>query len=214
MVENIKNAAQKYYPDEFYLCGQSANMYDIKEFSQQDNKVVTLITVICIYLVLLIMTKNWFTPFLLILTIECSIWLNMSIPYFMGDKLSYLGYLIVSTVQMGATIDYAILLTNTYNRNRMDMDKKSAVRKTLGDVFGSLLISAATLCLSGFCLNWASSNAVVKVLGGLIGRGAILAICMVMLLLPVFLMIADRIIPHTYLFKKRKDGEELFKNEK
>lgn len=214
MVENIKEAVQKYYPDDYYLCGQSANMYDIKEFSQQDNKVVTWITVICIYLVLLIMTKNWFTPLLLILTIECSIWLNMCIPYFMGDKLSYLGYLIVSTVQMGATIDYAILLTNTYNRNRMEMEKKAAVRKTLGDVFGSLLISAATLCLSGFCLNWASSNTVVKVLGGLIGRGAILAICMVMLLLPVFLMLADSIIPHTYLFGRGKKRKELLKNEK
>lgn len=213
MVENIKNAAQKYYPDKYYLCGQSANMYDIKEFSQQDSKVVTWITVFCIYLVLLIMTKNWFTPILLILTIECSIWLNMSIPYFMGNKLSYLGYLIVSTVQMGATIDYAILLTNTYNANRAKMEKKSAVRKTLGDVFSSLLISAATLCLSGFCLNRASSNTVVKVLGGLIERGAIFAICMVMLLLPVFLMLADRIIPHTYLFGRGKKRKEMPENE-
>ena len=214
MVENIKETAQKYYPDAYYLCGQSANMYDIKDFSEQDNTVVTWITVISIYLVLLLMTKNWFTPLLLILTIECSIWLNMCIPYFMGDKLSYLGYLIVSTVQMGATIDYAILMTNTYNRNRSELDKKTAVRKTLGDVFGSLLISAATLCLSGFCLNWASSNEVVKVLGGLIGRGAILAICMVMLLLPVFLLLADRVIPHTYLFGGRKKRKELYKNEK
>lgn len=212
MVENIKNAVQEYYPDTYYLCGQSANMYDIKEFSQQDNKVVTWITVISIYVILLIMTKNWFTPILLILTIECSIWINMCIPYFAGKSLSYLGYLIVSTVQMGATIDYAILMTNTYNRNRQDMEKKAAVRKTLGDVFGSLLISAATLCLSGFCLNWASSNEVVKVLGGLIGHGAILAICMVMLLLPVFLLLADGLIPHTYIFGKKR--KELSKNEK
>ena len=214
MIENMKDVTQKYYPDNYYLCGQSANMYDIKEFSQQDNKVVTFITVLCIYLVLFIMTKNWFTPLLLILTIECSIWLNMCIPYFMGDKLSYLGYLIVSTVQMGATIDYAILFTNTYNCNRLELDKRTAVKKTLGDVFGSILISAATLCLSGFCLNWASSNEVVKVLGGLIGRGAILAICMVMLLLPVFLLLTDWIIPHTYLFGKRKKRKGLLKNEK
>lgn len=204
MVEEIKQTAQQYYPDSYYLCGQSANMYDIKEFSQQDNTIVTWITVISIYFILLVMTKNWFMPILLILTIECSIWLNMCIPYFTGNSLSYLGYLIVSTVQMGATIDYAILLTNTYNQNRTGMGKKEAVRKTLGDVFGSLLISAATLCLSGFCLNWSSSNEVVKVLGGLIGRGAILAICMVMLLLPVFLLLADKIIPHTYLFQKKE----------
>lgn len=212
MVEDIKKTAQKYYPDSYYLCGQSANMYDIKAFSEEDNKVVSLITVISIYLILFIMTKNWLTPVLLILTIECSIWMNMCIPYFMGNSLSYLGYLIVSTVQMGATIDYAILLTNTYNQNRSEMDKKAAVRKTLGDVFGSLLISAATLSLSGFCLNWSSSNEVVKVLGGLIGRGAILAICMVMLLLPVFLLLADRVIPHTYIFRKKR--KESLKHEK
>ena len=124
MVKDIKKIAQKYYPDSYYLCGQSANMYDIKEFSEKDNTVVTWITVISIYLILLLMTKNWFTPLLLILTIKCSIWLNMCIPYFSGNSLSYLGYLIVSTVQMGATIDYAILLTNTYNQNRGNMEKK------------------------------------------------------------------------------------------
>lgn len=207
MVEEIKKAAQTYYTDAYYLCGQSANMYDIKQFSEKDNKTVTWITVLSIYIILLIMTRNWLTPLLLILTIECSIWLNMCIPYFMGKKLSYLGYLIVSTVQMGATIDYAILLTNTYTENRKNMEKKEAAAKTLGDIFGSLLISAATLCLSGFCLNWSSSNEVVKVLGGLIGRGAILAILMVMLLLPVFLLLMDRVIPHTQLWfnwKERK----------
>ncbi len=208
MVERIKEIAQKYYPDAYYLCGQSANMYDIKDFVEQDNKTVTWVTVLSIYVILLIMTRNWLTPLLLILTIECSIWLNMCIPYFMGKNLSYLGYLIVSTVQMGATIDYAILLTNTYTENRRYMKKKEAAAKTLGDVFGSLLISAATLCLSGFCLNWSSSNEVVKVLGGLIGRGAILAILMVMLLLPVFLICIDRVLPHTQIRFKKKEGKE------
>ena len=77
----------------------------------------------------------------------------------------------------------------------------------MGDVFGSLLISAATLCLSGFCLNLSSSNEVVKVLGALIGRGAIFAISMVMLLLPVFLLLADRVVSHTYIFKKSGGGK-------
>lgn len=209
MVEQIKETAQEYYPDAYYLCGQSANMYDIKDFVQKDNQTVTWVTVLSIYVILLVMTKNWLTPLLLILTIECSIWLNMCIPYFMGKNLSYLGYLIVSTVQMGATIDYAILLTNTYTENRKYMEKKAAAAKTLGDVFGSLLISAATLCLSGFCLNWSSSNEVVRVLGGLIGRGAILAILMVMLLLPVFLILMDRVIPHTRIGFRKKEGKKV-----
>lgn len=209
MVENVKALAEKYYPSSYYLCGQSANMYDMKNFVEQDNATVMRITVLSIYIILLLMTHNWLTPLLLILTIECSIWLNMCIPYFMGRKLSYLGYLIVSTVQMGATIDYAILLTNTYTENRKTLDKKAAVRKTLGDVFSSLLISSATLCLSGFCLNWSSSNAVVQVLGGLIGRGAILAILMVMLLLPVFLLLFDRVLPYTQFYLKKNHKGEL-----
>lgn len=212
MVESVQETADKYYPDSWYLCGQSANMYDIKTCVQHDNTIVTIITIVSIYLILLIMTRNWLMPIFLILAIECSIWLNMCIPYFTGNSLSYLGYLIISTVQMGATIDYAILLTNTYLANRKTSEKKQAMVKTLGDVFNSILISAATLSLSGFCLNWSSSNEVVKVLGGLICRGAILAILMVVLLLPTFLLIIDSLIPRT-TFRLGKNKEEL-QNEK
>lgn len=208
MVDQIKQAAQKYYKDSYYLCGQSANMSDIKDCVKRDNQVVSWVTIISIYLVLLVMTKNWLTPLLLILTIKCSIWLNMCIPYFQGNQLSYLGYLIVSTIQMGATIDYAILLTNTYIVNRVSMEKKEAAAKTLGEVFSSLLISSATLCLAGFSLQLSSSNEVCKVLGALIGRGSLFAIFMVMLLLPVFLLIMDKIIPHTQIRFGRKEKKQ------
>lgn len=206
MVESVRQTAEAFYPGGWYLCGQSANMYDIKTCVEQDNKTVTQITVISIYLILLLMTRNWLMPVFLILAIECSIWLNMCVPYFTGSSLSYLGYLIISTVQMGATIDYAILLTNTYLSNRKQLAKGEAMVKTLGDVFGSILISAATLSLSGFCLNWSSSNEVVKVLGGLICRGAILAILMVVLLLPTFLLMIDPLIPATTFRGRRKKG--------
>ncbi len=209
MVEHIQQAAEEHYPGAWYLCGQSANMYDIKTCVQHDNTVVTIITVVSIYLILLLMTRNWLMPVLLILAIECSIWLNMCVPYFTGSSLSYLGYLIISTVQMGATIDYAILLTNTYLANRKELAKKDAMIKTLGDVFGSILISAATLSLSGFCLNWSSTNEVVQVLGGLICRGAILAILMVVLLLPTLLLLMDSVLPHTAIRFKKNRKEEI-----
>lgn len=204
MVEQVRSIAESYYPDGIFTCGQSANMYDMKETVQEDNRVVNIITIISIYLVLAIMTRNWLMPVLLILAIKCSIWLNMSIPYFMGASLSYLGYLIVSTVQMGATVDYAILLTDTYQEKRRQMGKKEAMTETLGSIFSSILVSATTLTLAGFCLNWSSTNAVVKVLGSLIGRGAILAVLMVMLLLPALLLGTDGIIPHTVLGFKKK----------
>jgi len=207
LVEEVRGLAGKYYGKNYYTCGQTANMYDMMDFVQSDNRVVNTITLISIYLILLVMTKNWLTPLLLILTIKCSIWLNMSVPYFTGNGLSYLGYLIVSTVQMGATVDYAILLTNTYQINRLRAEAKTAMKQTLGDVFSSVLISALILTLSGFCLAFASSNSVVKILGTLIGRGAVLAVVMVMLLLPSLLLMTDKILPHTgLLFWKRKEN--------
>lgn len=204
LVEEIRAITDSYYPDSYYTCGQSANMYDLMETVQSDNNTVNMITVGSIYLILLFMTKNWLTPLLLILTIKCSIWLNMCVPFFTGNSLSYLGYLIVSTVQMGATVDYAILLTDTYQGKRAALPKMQAMKETLGSVFQSILISAMTLALSGFCLNWASSNSVVQILGALIGRGAILAVLMVLLLLPLLLLIADGILPHTKLHRRKK----------
>lgn len=204
LVEEMRAVADAYYPDDNYTCGQSPNMYDMKECVQSDNKTVNLITVISIYLVLLGMTKNWFMPLLLILTIQCSIWVNMSVPYFTAGKLSYLCYLIVSTVQMGATVDYAILLTDSYQEKRRTENKKDAMRNTLGNVFSSVLVSAMTLALAGFCMAGASSNAILAGMGILVGRGAILSVVMVMLLLPTLLLLADGIIPRTSLMPRKR----------
>lgn len=215
LVEKIRDTMDSYYPDENYACGQSPNMYDMKECVESDNKTVNLITVISIYLVLLGMTKNWFMPILLILAIKCSIWVNMSVPYFTASKLSYLCYLIVSTVQMGATVDYAILLTDTYQENRRAADKKTAMKHTLGNVFSSILVSALTLALAGFCMAAASSNEILAGMGILVGRGAVLSVVMVMLLLPTLLLLTDRIIPHTGViprkFLRKKQTTDRYK---
>ncbi|MCB6992213.1 MMPL family transporter [bacterium 210820-DFI.6.37] len=210
LVEQVRAAADDYYPGEYYTCGQSANMYDMKQVVERDNRVVGIITVISIYLVLAVMTRNWLTPLILILTIKCSIWVNMGIPYFAGNSLCYLGYLIISTVQMGATVDYAILLTNTYQGKRTLMDARAAMKETLGEVFSSILVSAVTLTLSGLCLKWASSNEIVSTVGVLCARGAVLAVIMVMLLLPALLLAADKIIPRAGLRVpwSRKDRKE------
>lgn len=203
LVEKIRAAADTYYPGENYACGQSPNMYDMKNCVEEDNRVVNLITVISIYLVLLGMTKNWFTPLLLILTIKCSIWVNMAVPYFTASKLSYLCYLIVSTVQMGATVDYAILFTDTYQEKRIGTEKKEAMRVTLGNVFSSILVSALTLAIAGFCMAGASSNEILVGMGILVGRGAILSVVMVMLLLPAMMLLSDGIIPRTSIIPRK-----------
>lgn len=211
-VEAIRATAEKYYPGDHLTCGQSANMYDMKTYVEKDNKVVNTLTLISIYLILALTTRSWLIPIPLILTIKCSIFLNMAIPYFLGQSLSYIGYLIVSTVQMGATVDYAIILTDHYMENRRTMPKVPAMKKTLGEIFGSILVSAVTLAMSGICMSGLSTNPIVKALGVLMGRGAILALTLVVVLLPALILIIDRFIPYTTIKAQfYKDDSKVIK---
>lgn len=196
-MENVRESAAEYYGDDVLSCGQSANLYDMKNTVQKDNRLVTVVTVIAIYLILLFMTKSWFLPIPLILVIKTAIWINMAIPFFTGSSLIYLGYLVVSTVQMGATIDYAILLTDNYMKNRKKMPSKEAMSVTMGETIPSVLVSAAVLAIAGFALALASSSAMVVPLGILIGRGALIPLVLVNLCLPALLLLTDKLIPHT-----------------
>lgn len=197
LVENVRESAAEYYGDDVLSCGQSANLYDMKNTVQKDNRLVTVVTVIAIYLILLFMTKSWFLPIPLILVIKTAIWINMAIPFFTGSSLIYLGYLVVSTVQMGATIDYAILLTDNYMKNRKKMPSKEAMSVTMGETIPSVLVSAAVLAIAGFALALASSSAMVVPLGILIGRGALIPLVLVNLCLPALLLLTDKLIPYT-----------------
>ena len=217
LVENVRAAAGEYYGDDVLSCGQSANLYDMKNTVQQDNKLVNLVTMLAIYLILVFMTKSWFVPLPMILVIKASIWINMAIPYFTGSSLIYLGYLVVSTVQMGATIDYAILLTDNYMKNRKRLPKKQAMQETMKETIPSVIVSASVLAISGFALALASSSGMVVALGVLIGRGALIPLVLVNLCLPALLMACDKLIPYTTWkagFYKTPGGKEKNPEEK
>ena len=119
------------------------------------------------------------------------------VPYFTGSKLSFIGYLIVCTVQLGATVDYAILLTHNYLSNRKKMEAKRAMKVTIGESVNSLLVSAIILSGAGFCLGITSSNPIVAELGVLLGRGTILSLSLVLCFLPVVLVLMDKVIEKT-----------------
>ena len=197
VVENVKNKTAEYYGSDFYACGQSVNLFDMKNTVTKDNKIVNLIAVITIALVLLITFKSVSLPLILLISIETAIWINLSIPYFMNSSLCYIGYLVINTVQLGATVDYAILFTENYRRYRVEMSAKEAVKRTLGKTFSSILISASILTAAGFCLFLTSSNSIVSELGLLLGRGTILSMLMVICFLPTMLVIFDRLIGKT-----------------
>ena len=193
-VENFNEKTKAHYGETFYTLGQSANLYDMKSIVQKDNVDVNLIAVIAIFIVLLVTFKSATLPFLLVLTIEAGIWINLAIPYFSGTPINFLGYLVVSTIQLGATVDYAILLTNTYLRNRRQMPKREAISVSLGGSFKSILVSALTLSTAGFTLFATSSNSAIADIGLLLGRGTLLSFAMVVCFLPTLLVVFDKAI--------------------
>jgi predicted RND superfamily exporter protein len=174
-------------------------MYDMKNVVQNDNRLVNTIAVIAILLVLLVTFRSLTLPVILIVTIETAIWLNLSFPYFTGSPLCYIGYLILNTVQLGATVDYAILLTTHYTHNRGSMPKRLALRETMREAFGSILISGAILSLSGFALYFTSSNPIVSDLGLLLGPRHDPVHALVVFFLPAALTLLDRLIRKTTL---------------
>jgi predicted RND superfamily exporter protein len=197
-VEDIRSAAAMYY-DGVYLAGQSATLYDIRNTVSADTKIVNLCAVIGIFLTILVTFRSVSIPLLLLFTIETAIWLNLSIGYFTGNTYNYIGYLIIGTVQLGSTVDYAILLTDRYLDLRREHPKKEAATRALGGNLLSILTSAAILSMAGFTLSMTSTNPIVAELGELLGRGTLLSLAMVCLVLPALLTVFDGLIQKTTL---------------
>ncbi len=204
-VENVRQTAQRYYGDTYYLTGQSVVNYDLKETITGDNTVVSIAAIVAVGLVLLATFRSVSLPFLLLLTIEGAIWINLSIPYFTGAHMNYIGYQIVSSVQLGATIDYAILFTQNYLNNRRMLGKKESVRATVGITAPSILTPALILAVAGFALGSFSSNGIISQLGIILGRGALISAAMVLLFLPALLALFDPLIKKTTFLGKNKE---------
>lgn len=195
-IETIFNTTKNYY-DKYFLAGHSATLFDMKNLVSLDNKITNLVAIIGIFIVLLITFRSLSLPLFLVFTIETAIWINLSIPYFTGKPISFIGFLILSTVQLGATIDYAILLTNSYLFNRKTLSKMDAIRRTITENLGAILISATILATAGFALAFTTNNPIISDIGTLLGRGTILSFIMVSCVLPALLILFDKVIKRT-----------------
>jgi predicted RND superfamily exporter protein len=197
LVESINNNAKDSYGDDAYALGESAVLYDIKESITGDSTKVSLIAIVAILLVIMLSFKSLILPIILVFVIEGAIWINLAVPYFMGSDLNYMGYLIINTVQLGATVDYAIILSDTYVKKRREFTIHEATRLTLMDTVGSIFVSATILASAGLCLNIVSENPIISELGILLCRGTILSAVLVVFALPVLLNIFDKLIAKT-----------------
>lgn len=213
LVEKIRALADKYYPGEALSCGESVNIYDMKDIITADNTLVNALAIIAIGIILLFTFKSLSLPIMLVLTIESGIWINLSVPYFSGSIVCYIGYLVINTVQLGATVDYAILFTDHYLKNRKRAFPVTACVMTISETLPSILVSGLILTFAGFLIGFVSANGVVSQLGTLLGRGAFLSMCMVLFFLPAALTLFDKFIGRTtfnshFLKKERRKRRE------
>ena len=198
LVENIRNTTQKYYPDRYHLAGQGVSTYDLMDTVTADMTKVNLVAIAAVFFVLLLTMRSLTLPVVLVLVIETAIWINLSFPYYGGSPIFYIAYLIISSVQLGATVDYAILLTDRYKENRCSLNKRESIVETLSNVTVSILTSGAVLTIVGFLLGKISTHGLLSQLGYLLGKGTLCSLFAVLLVLPGFLYILDR------LFIKKK----------
>lgn len=191
LVEEIRAIAESYYPASSYLAGESASTYDLMDTITEDNLRVDLISIAAVFMVLALTFKSLVIPFILVLSIETAVWINLSIPYFNNTTLFYFSYLIVGAIHLGATVDYAILMTSRYLENRESLQRKAAVEETISDVTVSVLTSGSAIVVVGSLLGYITTHGILMQLGSLLARGAALSMLIVFFVLPGLLYIFD-----------------------
>lgn len=177
-----------------HIIGVSPSIKEIKKVVEQDFMLVNILSIALVFVILLVSFKSVVIPLILVFVIQLSIWINMAIPFLSGTPLIFIGYMIVSAVQLGATIDYGILFTQFYLEGRLTMLKRDAIRYAINNSGHSVLTSALILTAAGYALKFFSSVEGVAGLGELIGRGAALSGVLVLFLLPQLLYLFDKVI--------------------
>ena len=209
-LDEIRATVAKYYEEEdIYLVGNATSNKDLGASFATDNAIITVLTALFVMIILLFTFQSAGLPVLLVVTIQGSIWMNFSLPYLLNEPVYFLGYLVVSAIQMGATIDYAIVITSRYMDLKTYMPIKEAAIEALNQAFPTIVTSGSMLVAAGFIISNVSSNAAVAAIGLALGRGTLTSILLVLLALPQTLLVGDIIIQKTAFTLKRDLAKPL-----
>ena len=209
LLDEIRAIGQTYYGDNVILVGNSTNAFDLSSSFSQDNAKISILTALFVMVILLFTFKSAGLPLLLVLTIQGSIWINFSFPVLQGTNLFFLSYLVVSSIQMGATIDYAIVITNRYLELKTVMERKQAIIEALDQSFPTILTSGSIMAVAGFLIGGISTDATIGSVGLTLGRGTVASIILVMTVLPQLLLLGDSLIERTAITLNR-DRKQRF----
>lgn len=186
-IEEIRRISSEYY-SEWYLTGEAAVYLDLQAVTSKDFLVVNNVSILLIGIILLITFKSIGIPILLVFAIQLGIWINLSIPYFQGISLNFISFIIIGAIQLGATVDYAILVTSRYKENLQVMPLIPAMIKTIGDTGKSVLTSALILVAGTLSISFITTIRSASELTLLIGRGALISLFIVYTVLPALLV--------------------------
>ncbi len=214
LVNEIKSVYEKHralHPElqEGYVLGISSATMTIKEVVNADYDIISYVSLGLVALILLITFKSAVLPVILVIVIQGSVYVNMAVPYITGliqgqaQPIVFIGYMLISSILLGATVDYAILLTDRYMEHRKTMGKHDAIRQALADSSRTLITSAGILTGAGASVQFVSTLPATKIIGAAIMRGGILAFLFVIVLLPQLLILLDKVIRYTTLGGKK-----------
>ncbi len=197
-LDTMRTLAKKYYPGgNIYVVGDSSVEQDFKLSFATDNLVITIVSILIVLVVLLFTFKSAAMPLLLILVIQGAIWINFSVPTLTDSPLFFMSYLVVSSIQMGANIDYAIVIASRYQELKNEMDHRTAIIETMNFAFHTIITSGTILAAAGTLIGMMTSEAAIVGIGESIGRGTIISMVLVMFVLPQIILLGDKLVDKT-----------------
>lgn len=198
-INNLNHILKK-YDENGMLIGEASCMKDMIETTDHDFKVVTLVSILAIFVIIALVEKSISLPFILIAVIELAVFINLGLAHYFGQSLPFIAPISISTIQLGATVDYAILMTTRYKAERnLGLDKRSAVRTALKASAPSVIVSGAGLFAATFGVALYSNIDIVSSMCMLLARGAVISVLLVLFMLPSLLILFDPVICRTTL---------------
>ena len=197
LVDTVRSLCSSHYGDNYRLVGNAVSYYDIRSVTSQDSVTVKLASILAIGAVLLIMFKSISIPVILLLAIEVSIWINEAVPYFTGQTVNFVAFLVIDAVQLGAAVDYAIIFTEEYLARRRRMPKAQASIQSVEKTAQPIITSSSILIVACLGIYFSVSSPMISQVGMLIARGAFISVIEIFFILPLLFTGGDWIVRHT-----------------
>ena len=197
MIDDIHALVGKYYDGDYYVVGNTTSAMDLSSSFIEDNLLISILSALFVMLILLFTFKSAGLPVLLIMVIQGSIWVNFSFPTIEKTPLYFLGYLIVNSIQMGANIDYAIVISSHYTEMKGLYPPKQAMIEALNSSFPTIFTSGTILASAGMLIERMTTNPVIAAIGQCLGRGTVISMVLVLAVLPQILVLGDTVIERT-----------------